>query len=147
MGEDEMPVSDFEKELNGIEGYPAISEVQQSDSSKEKSVDAVNDDSDSDSDETDSKKSLFARHYAMLRQKAGELEFDKFQALPELVAVKNTDPHCGMNWQQSAELLVLEIGNLLYSKFEDASARQDDLVTRLDLLLSLIHISEPTRPY
>ena len=135
MGEDEMPVSDFEKELNGIEGYPAISEVQQSDSSKEKSVDAVNDDSDSDSDETDSKKSLFARHYAMLRQKAGELEFDKFQALPELVAVKNTDPHCGMNWQQSAELLVLEIGNLLYSKFEDASARQDDLVTRLDLLL------------
>ena len=93
IGDDELPVADFELS----ESERLAREEESAEANKQSSE----------------KGNVFQRHYALLVKKARSADFATFQALDELAAVKTADRKHAFTWVQSAELLALEIANLL----------------------------------
>lgn len=112
IGEEEMPVVDFEL-------TPEEKET------RKKSAEA-NEDADSPVKETEKSavddplvsSSPFVKHYALLSEHAASDNYQAFQGLDELAEVKQADRQHAFTWIQSAELLALEIGNLLGDQSE-----------------------------
>ena len=125
LGE-ELPVSDFELTLEQRK-----EKKQNNDSESDTSQVAVTNPQDGDAPV----ENLFTQHYRILVERSTTDDFETFQALQELREVKEADRQHAFTWMHSAELLSLEIGNLLSDRSDSMKNNIELRLKKLDELL------------